>query len=180
MDFPTNQYQVIYADPPWYYPPRTNTKTAFGKGADSHYPLMTDQQILDLPIQNICSDNCALFLWVTGSRLDFGIQTLTNWGFRFCTIAFTWIKQNPKALTIFKGPGHYTKSNTELVLLGARGSVPIEDKTISQILISPRERHSKKPDEIRTRIERLYPTQTKIELFARTQTSGWDVWGNEV
>ena len=26
----------------------------------------------------------------------------------------------------------------------------------------------------------FYPTQEKIELFAREKTPGWDVWGNEV
>ena len=26
----------------------------------------------------------------------------------------------------------------------------------------------------------MYPTQSKIELFARQKTEGWDVWGNEV
>ena len=41
-------------------------------------------------------------------------------------------------------------------------------------------KHSKKPDEVRKRIEEMFPTQKKIELFARQKTEGWDVWGNEV
>jgi len=43
-----------------------------------------------------------------------------------------------------------------------------------------RGKHSDKPNEIRTRIETMFPTQNKIELFARQKTEGWDVWGNEV
>jgi len=33
---------------------------------------------------------------------------------------------------------------------------------------------------IRDLIHEMFPTQTKIELFARQKTEGWDVWGNEV
>jgi N6-adenosine-specific RNA methylase IME4 len=35
-------------------------------------------------------------------------------------------------------------------------------------------------EEIRKRIEQMFSTQNKIELFARQKTEGWDVWGNEV
>jgi N6-adenosine-specific RNA methylase IME4 len=40
--------------------------------------------------------------------------------------------------------------------------------------------HSRKPDEIHRRIERLYPDAAKLEMFARRPMDGWDVWGNEV
>ena len=33
--------------------------------------------------------------------------------------------------------------------------------------------------EIRERISRMFPTQKKIELFARHQVEGWQSWGNE-
>ncbi len=41
-------------------------------------------------------------------------------------------------------------------------------------------KHSKKPDEFRKRIERMFGDVPKVELFARQKTDGWDVWGNEV
>ena len=47
-------------------------------------------------------------------------------------------------------------------------------------MISHIEQHSKKPDEVRDKIVRLMGDQPRIELFARQQTPGWDVWGNEV
>lgn len=53
-------------------------------------------------------------------------------------------------------------------------------KSISQLIISPLEQHSKKPDEVRKRIVELFGELPRIELFARQKTSGWDVWGNEV
>lgn len=41
-------------------------------------------------------------------------------------------------------------------------------------------KHSKKPDEAKTRIVRLFGDIPRIELFAREKIVGWDVWGNEV
>ena len=45
----------------------------------------------------------------------------------------------------------------------------------------PRGRHSAKPGEFRARIEAMYPTAAKLELFARgAPAPGWDAWGDQV
>ena len=51
---------------------------------------------------------------------------------------------------------------------------------VRQIIDSPREEHSKKPDETRDRIVRLMGDLPRVELFARQTAPGWEVWGNEV
>jgi len=43
-----------------------------------------------------------------------------------------------------------------------------------------RGRHSKKPDEIRDLIKEWFPDVSRMELFCRSPSVGWDVWGNEV
>ena len=44
-----------------------------------------------------------------------------------------------------------------------------------------RQRHSQKPAEARLRVEQMFPAFSKrLELFAREESEGWDVWGNEV
>ena len=53
-------------------------------------------------------------------------------------------------------------------------------KKYKTILAEKGTRHSAKPNEIRNRIFQMFPTQNKIELFAREKHEGWDVWGNEV
>ena len=49
-----------------------------------------------------------------------------------------------------------------------------------QLIISKRQEHSRKPDEIRKRIIELCGDIPRIELFARQRVEGWDCWGNEV
>ena len=51
---------------------------------------------------------------------------------------------------------------------------------IHQFIISPIQEHSKKPDEVREKIVDLMGDVPRFELFARSYTEGWDVWGNEV
>ena len=58
------KYNIIYADPPWKYNTRNNTKTKFGGGAMGHYPVLSLQEIKELPIARISDENCALFLRV--------------------------------------------------------------------------------------------------------------------
>ena len=43
-----------------------------------------------------------------------------------------------------------------------------------------RGRHSEKPPTLQDRIDLIWPEQSKLEMFARRDRSGWDVWGNEV
>ena len=65
-------------------------------------------------------------------------------------------------------------------LLAVRGHPKRQAKDVHQVIISHVEEHSKKPDEVRERIERLMGDVPRIELFARQKADGWDVWGNEV
>ena len=76
--------------------------------------------------------------------------------------------------------GHWTRANAEACLLAVRGHPKRQAKDVHQVIISHVEEHSKKPDEVRERIERLMGDVPRIELFARQKADGWDVWGNEV
>lgn len=87
------------------------------------------------------------------------------------------------ALTFF-GPGFYTGSNIELVLLGTKKrALPFEHAPgckASQIVYAPLGKHSSKPDEVQRRIEWMYPNATpRLEMFGRRSRAGWTVIGNE-
>lgn len=115
-----------------------------------------------------------LFLWVTSPNLDIGIETGKAWGFNYKTVAFVWDKQRTNY-------GFYTLSQIELCLVFKKGKIPKKSaNNIKQFLSEKLGKHSEKPNEIRKRIEQMFPLQEKLELFARQKTEGWDVWGNEV
>lgn len=176
----TNRYNIIYADPPWRYNKRNNMKTKFGGGVHAHYPTMTMKEIESLPINKIASDNCALFLWTTFPFLDKQIQLFEKWGFEYKTLGFSWVKTNKNNGEPFFGVGYYAKSNVEVCLLGVKGKMKPISNLVSSCIISQREEHSKKPDEVRERIVSLFGDVPRIELFARQKADGWDCWGNEI
>jgi N6-adenosine-specific RNA methylase IME4 len=189
------KHHVIYADPPWAYNARNNQGTKFGGGVHSHYPVMGLEDIKNLGVPSMCEDNAVLFMWATFPRLPQALEVMAAWGFTYKTLGFSWHKTN-KDGSLFHGVGSYAKSNCEVCLFGTKGKVgivkkgqPIPDPKeklvvrsnfVSSAINAPKERHSKKPDEVRDRIVELFGDVSRIELFARKSSEGWAVWGNEV
>ncbi len=139
------------------------------------YPYMSKEAICALPVDKLAADDCLLFLWTTGPKLNIAFEVGEAWGFAYSTIAFVWDKQ-------ITNPGYYTLSSVEICLLFKKGKIPQPRglRNVRQFLSQRRRGHSQKPAAIRRRIDRMFPTQAKIELFARVRTPGWDAWGNEV
>ena len=136
--------------------------------------------ICNLPVSDIAHTDAVLFMWVTYPNLQEGLEVIKAWGFEYKTVAFTWVKRNKIAPSWFVGLGHWTRANAEICLLATRGKPKRISKSVRQIVDTPIERHSKKPDEVRNRIIELMGDVPRIELFAREQVQGWDVFGNEV
>ena len=180
MPFPDKKYDIIYADPPWQYGNEMNQYGDNLSSASRHYYTMTMEELYQLPISQLSGVNSLLFLWSSSPHLDIGIRLGSRWGFDYKTVAFVWYKQN-------NNPGHYTMSECELCLVFKRGCIPQPrgKRNIRQFLSCKRGTHSDKPDEVRHRITEMFPTQSKIELFARVNDrlfppmEGWDYWGNE-
>ena len=61
--FPIGKYNIIYADPPYYF--KSYSQRGEKRNATQHYNCMEFNDILRLPLFNICDVDCALFLWVT-------------------------------------------------------------------------------------------------------------------
>ena len=169
------KYQIILADPPWAYRNMGNIQAT----ANSHYNTMQQKDIEALPIGDIANDNSILFLWATFPKIQEALDTIKTWGFEYKTIGFNWVKLNKNG-TPFFGVGWYTKSNTEVCLIGTKGKSPKVSNSVSQIIQTVRTRHSEKPAIVRDKIVEFCGDIPRIELFAREKTEGWDVWGNEV
>lgn len=141
---------------------------------------MSIEELCTLPVSEIAEKDCVLFLWATFPQLKEAMQLIEAWGFQYKTVAFVWLKTNRKSGTWFYGLGFWTRGNAEICLLATKGHPKRQAKNVHQLIMSPIEAHSKKPDIAREKITALMGDLPKIELFARQESPGWDIWGNEV
>lgn len=166
-------YEVIYADPPWSY---ASTMLVSGKikNASDAYPTMSEKDLFAFPIDDFAADNCMLFMWTSNPHLEGAIKLGNHLGFKYCTVGFVWNKNHVT-------PGFYTMSQCELCLVFKRGKIPQPRgiRNAKQLHSETRTVHSRKPSHFRDQITEMFPTQKKIELFARNTSTGWDVYGNE-
>ena len=183
MKLPDKKYNIIYADPPWSF----GSKSYQDGGRDmvdiqkKHYNTMTEQDICDLPVEDISDDNCILFMWATDSHLKEALNVINSWGFTYKTIGFTWVKQYASGSYCYNFSPYVLKS-TEICLIFTKGKLnQVKNRNdIKGLVFAERTKHSKKPLEVKTRIEQMCKELPRIELFARETTEGWDSWGNEV
>ena len=181
IEYPKGKYQIIYCDPPWDYgntqfiQAEKGIKGKITSAAELHYPVMSVEELKNMKVADLADENCLLFMWSSSPHLEFAIQIINAWGFEYKTIAFVWDKQK-------LNPSAYTMSQVEICLVAKKGSIPEPrgKRNIRQFISEERREHSQKPIEARKRIEQMFPTQKKIELFAREKPKGWDVFGNEV
>lgn len=186
-ELPKQKFEVIYADPPWDYNGKSQfdktlnnkenpeyKKNIFLSSANFKYPTLKLKNLMQIPIRNIADDNCILFMWSTNPHLEQAIMLGKSWGFNYKTVAFVWNKMK-------HNPGQYTLSYCELCLLFKKGKIPKRNaRNIKQLISIPRSKHSKKPDMVRTNIEKIFPSQKKIELFAREKSNDWENWGLDI
>lgn len=187
-ELPNKKFDIIYADPPWHYNGKMQfdktstsvdridlTRKIFISSAAFKYPTLETEELMKIPVCKIAKDDCLLFMWTTNPHLAQAIELGRAWGFEYKTVAFIWDKMN-------HNPGQYTLSNCELCLVFKRGRIPRPrgDRNIQQLVRSPRKAHSQKPIEVMHAIEKMFPTQERIELFARRKIKGWSAWGLDI
>lgn len=189
-DLERGKYAAILADPPWQFnslwggrPKKTEAGYA-SRAIDAHYDTLTIDEIAALPVADLAADSCVLFMWTCWPVLQSSFHVLEAWGFTYKTCAFSWMKADPYRLfaddkTPFAGMGYWTRANTEPCLLATRGKPKRLNADVRQGIIDKRREHSRKPDCVHERIERLV-AGPYCELFARERRAGWDAWGNEV
>lgn len=173
------KYKLIYADPAWQYKDK-RTGGSFVSGAAQKYQVESIEDLCALPIADLAHDHCLLAMWHVGPMPNEAIALVKAWGFKLKTMkGFTWHKITKNGLSHF-GMGHYTRANSEDCLIAIKGSPKIASHGVRQFLEAPIREHSKKPDEVRSRLEQLCGDVPRVELFARENHEGWDAWGNEV
>jgi N6-adenosine-specific RNA methylase IME4 len=181
---------LIYADPPWRYAHSGN------QGATT-YQTMTTPEICAMDLRSIVGENTnLLLLWATAPKWNDAIAVMDAWGFEYVTVFICWVKRY-RSGRAFLGIGHHTRANTEYLLLGRRRGVSITHvynqdvrRVFSQVLETQYPetidsligRHSEKPAEVRSSLERLFPAAgcpVKVEMFSRHRVDEWISFGNE-
>ncbi|MEM7317342.1 MAG: MT-A70 family methyltransferase [Planctomycetota bacterium] len=179
------KFGAILVDPPW---PNDNytDKGVVPSRADQPYATMTLAEIAGLPLQSLMAKNCAVFLWTMDNLPEASAHLAWAWGrpgkpLRLIrSNQFVWVKtcksdpDKPR-----NGMGRWTRGSAESVTVLAQGRPPLGKVPDQTIIDESRREHSRKPDEIYSRIEALVDGPY-LEMFARQRWPGWDAWGNEI
>ena len=173
IPFPDKKYQIIYADPPWDVK-RGPDWNSNGSSKPLPYPTMSIEEISNMPVIDISDKGAVLFIWTINKYIPETYTIAKRWGFK------------PSCLLTYCKPRHGIGiggtfvQTTEHLLFCRRGTLRAEKRVDTTWFEQPRLTHSTKPNHFREMIVDTFGPLPRIELFARTQTSGWDVWGNEV
>ncbi len=90
------KFHIIVADPPWM----TDDELSFSKtkrSAVSQYDVLDSKSIIDLPVNTIVQPTSILCLWVIGSMMEEGMETVKSWGFKQKQ-SWVWVKTKKDAL----------------------------------------------------------------------------------
>jgi N6-adenosine-specific RNA methylase IME4 len=189
---PRNHFGAIYADPPWHFKTynekgrkRSPDWRPFEGSPSVHYDTMSAGDLAALPVTDLAAEDAVLFLWICWPMIVEALHLIEAWGFAYKTCAFSWMKARASQIDMLRddndvqvGMGYWTRSNSEICLLATRGKPERLNADVRQGIIEPRREHSRKPDCVYGRIERLV-AGPYLELFARTTRLGWTSWGNQ-
>lgn len=166
-------YSIILADPPWRY----DFAPSKSRKIENQYPTMALTDIAALDVQSIAEKNSVLYLWATAPKLIEALTVMRCWGFKYKTQG-VWTKRK-------LGMGYWFRNQHEIVLVGTRGkmSPPQQSRRFSSLIHGKHTTHSRKPETLHLIIEQGFddrPSLRKLEMFAREERKGWDVFGNEM
>lgn len=179
LELGTGRFSTVLADPPWRFQNRT------GKMAPEHkrlsrYGTMDLNEIMELPVAQVVRDRAHLYLWVPNALILEGLEVMRRWGFTYKT-NIVWYKTRKDGGPDGRGVGFYFRNVTEILLFGIRGKnnrTLKPGRTQTNILVSRKREHSRKPDQQYDLIEQCSPGPF-LEMFARHLRVGWATFGNE-
>lgn len=183
--FPQGKFATILMDPPWGF--RTfSGEDAVPTMGEAPYPTMTLDELKELPLGEVAADDCLLIMWVISSHIPQAIELAEHWGFTYRSLGPIWVKAvSPDQLEMFDdapiselGMGYWFRQQAEIALVFGKGSPTRLSAGVRQVFWAPRREHSRKPEGVHARIERLV-AGPYLEMFARQERPGWASWGNE-
>lgn len=180
LDNISGTYGLIYADPPWKQ--RRGGRKAVrpnSSGKELDYPTLSLDEIrehLSIASEHT-TENSILFLWTIDKYLFEAQHIAESLGYKLHA-RMIWDKVTgiPAAFTV-----RYCHEYLLYMYKGKLTPIAIEERgKIRDVFTEQVTKHSKKPEMAYQIIERLYPSLTKLEMYARSQRKGWDSFGNEL
>lgn len=176
-----NTYDLILADPPWKQ--KKGGKKSVrpdSSGKELDYPVCTLDEIkshLKQADKLVRGENSILFLWTIDKYLFEAQHIAEELGYKLhARMIWNKVTGIPAAFTVRYGH--------EYLLYMYKGKlIPVateERGKIHTVFTEKVQKHSQKPKVSYEIINRLYPDLKKLELYARQEREGFDVWGNEV
>ena len=172
----TLKFRVVVADPPWAFSDKLRMSDV-KRGAAANYRTLTVDDVAALPVADWCYKDALLALWVPSSLLSDGMRVMESWGFVQKQI-YTWVKQTKSGGVAF-GMGRQFRGATEHALVGTRGSPKPQSRSERNVDHWVGLPHSRKPEQLQNRLEKMYPDGPYLELFARRAREGWTCVGNQ-
>ncbi len=170
---PEQPAQCIVIDPPWDVADEGDVEQ-MGRANPLYatMPLDSIRRHVAERLEAVAAPNCHLYLWITNRSLPKGFGLFEDWGFRYVTV-LTWCKPSI-------GIGNYFRNNTEHVLFGVRGSLPLLYQDTGTWFEAARgsRGHSSKPESFYAMVRRVSPGPHH-EMFARHAREGFSVEGAE-
>lgn len=172
------EYRTVVADPPWQptLGETWNSRMRDKAGPQRFYRTMSVDEII--AIRPRLAAQAHLYLWCLSAHVDWSYTVARAWGAEPITL-FTWKKPG-------LGAGRF-RCNTEHILVsrvGPRAGNPFgsggrhAQATAGTLFEWPRGRHSEKPAEFYSLVERLSPGP-RLDMYARALRPGWAVFGDE-
>jgi N6-adenosine-specific RNA methylase IME4 len=174
-NLPEGPFDLAYMDPPW----RWKTRSPAGDGKPPPYARLDFTSLQTFPLPDLMERNSAVVSWVIDTHIPQMLELARWWGLRYSTVCFTWAKLTKTGQRWHFGTGKTTRANTEQCFLFWYGKgLPIRDHSVRRLIVAPVREHSRKPDEARAGLMKLFGDVRRVELFANEKTPGWEAWGD--
>jgi N6-adenosine-specific RNA methylase IME4 len=123
------------------------------------------------------ADDAWLFLWRVASMPTEALTTVMVWGF-VPKAEIVWVKTTALGNPAM-GMGRSVRNCHETCIIATRGRPKRRDAGVLSMFTAPRGKHSEKPEEFYSIVERLCEGPY-AEVFARRARAGWACYGNDV
>lgn len=175
-------FKVAMADVPYRFR-NARAGGSLSSGSSQKYDVMDLEDIKSLPMQDIMDRNSLLLYWTPSSMTQESLEVIHAWGYDYVTAVY-WVKtqkHNPEKVRM--GMGYNVRGAVEECWICRRGKVPALRIQKPNVVFAPIGKHSEKPvamyEFFEPALDRL-ELSPRLDLFARTQRSGWIAVGNEI